>query len=353
MTRWGEAKDTLKFRLGRGLGIQELHASLLRGIEDLATAVGRIENRVAGTDASLARIDQRDAANRERLDAVVAATQRLEERLRVSEEERARLAREISLFRQDDELWAHDILAALSPLVPAMRRNDVVLDAAASLAMTSLDHEVPRGTANDYTRSPRFVRACEDLRSGPLHFLDLGCAGGGLVLDFALRGHLAVGLEGSDYSLRAQRAAWRLLPRQLFTCDVVKPFSLKRAPSGEKLTFDVVSAWELLEHLPAQDFPQFLANVGAHLAPGGVFVGSVATFPDTDPISGRAYHVTIQPRSWWTTLFAENGFVAAVDHPFTVADFCRGTGNGVFDWDVRTNPELGFHFVLQRIGASR
>lgn len=317
MTRWTEAKDTLKYRLGRGLGIQELHASLLRGIEDLALAVGRIEQRLGA-----------------------------------SEEERARLARELQLLRNENELWSHDILAALSPLVPAMRRTDIVLEAAAPLAATRLDHEVPRGTANDYTRSPRFVRACERLRSGPLHFLDLGCAGGGLVLDFALRGHVAVGIEGNDFSLRAQRAAWRLLPHQLFTCDLLKPFTLRRAPSGETWAFDVVSAWELLEHLPAEALPQFLANVGAHLAPDGIFVGSVATFPDNDPVSGRAYHVTLQPKSWWMSLFAANGFAAVDDHPFTVADFCRGTGNGVLDWDVRTNPELGFHFVLRRRGAS-
>ena len=35
--------------------------------------------------------------------------------------------------------------------------------------------------------------------------LDLGCAGGGMVHDFLDGGHVAVGLEGSDYCLKNQK----------------------------------------------------------------------------------------------------------------------------------------------------
>ena len=57
------------------------------------------------------------------------------------------------------------------------------------VAAASNDHKVPLGTINDNTRCPRFVAACERVFRKPLRFMDLGCAGGGLVLDFLLRGH--------------------------------------------------------------------------------------------------------------------------------------------------------------------
>jgi hypothetical protein len=54
--------------------------------------------------------------------------------------------------------------------------------------------------------------------------MDLGCSGGGIILDALLRGHMAIGLEGSDVSLKQQRAEWRVIPNHLFTCDITKPF---------------------------------------------------------------------------------------------------------------------------------
>jgi len=41
--------------------------------------------------------------------------------------------------------------------------------------------------------------------------MDIRCSGGGLVLDGILKGHFAIGLEGSDYSKKRQRAEWRLM----------------------------------------------------------------------------------------------------------------------------------------------
>jgi hypothetical protein len=57
--------------------------------------------------------------------------------------------------------------------------------------------------------------------------MDLGCSGGGLVFDFLLRGHTAVGIEGSDFSQKSQRAEWRLLNQcNLLTADITKPFQV-------------------------------------------------------------------------------------------------------------------------------
>jgi hypothetical protein len=161
---------------------------------------------------------------------------------------------------------------------------------------------------------------------------------------------LALGLEGSDYNLNRQQAEWRLLPKHLFTCDITKPFRLLTRTSGQAVKFDVISAFEVLEHLPEDTLPAFFGNVRNHLAAGGLFVASVATSESRDPVTGAVWHVTIKPREWWTHKAKESGLVA-VDGLFTVADFPRGSGNALSrwgDWNAETNPELGFHLVARQ-----
>ena len=49
-------------------------------------------------------------------------------------------------------------------------------------------------------------------------FLDLGCSGGQLVIDYIDRGHLGIGLEGSNYSVINKRANWpKYHNKNLFT----------------------------------------------------------------------------------------------------------------------------------------
>src|SRR5262249_44912073 len=149
----------------------------------------------------------------------------------------------------------------------------------------------------DNTRLPRFVSACERFfitrgeQPRRLTYLDLGCAGGGLVLDFLLRGHEAFGIEGSDFSLLAQRGEWGLLPGNLFTADITKPFSLNRATDGTPICCDVLSAWEVMEHIADEDLPQLFDNILRHMKQDGFFVGSIATEPvPIDKKTGAIYH---------------------------------------------------------------
>src|ERR1041385_1718164 len=89
------------------------------------------------------------------------------------------------------------------------------------VALESRDHIVPGGTMMDDTRGKTFVALCAKLfiekYNRPYAFLDLGCSSGGLVEETLklresehYRKHpiTAVGLEGSDYSLARNRAAW-------------------------------------------------------------------------------------------------------------------------------------------------
>ncbi|MFQ5851914.1 MAG: class I SAM-dependent methyltransferase [Candidatus Binatia bacterium] len=216
------------------------------------------------------------------------------------------------------------------------------------VASGSDDHRFPRGTAKDNTRYPRFSRKVEEVFGRKVKYLDLGCAGGGLVWDFLLRGHFAVGLEGSDYSLRNQRALWRVIPNHLFTCDITKPFRLVELKTESTVHFDIISCWEVLEHIREADLPCLLANIHRHLDAGGLFVASVATFEDFDRETGAVWHVTVKDGGWWENLLREHNF-EITQGLFEPLDFPRGSGNGREDWSVITNPELGFHVVAKRV----
>jgi cyclopropane fatty-acyl-phospholipid synthase-like methyltransferase len=187
--------------------------------------------------------------------------------------------------------------------------------------------------------------------------MDLGCAGGGLVLDFLIRGHVSVGVEGSDYSKKECRAEWRVISSHLFTADITEDFRFRDA-AGNTARFDVITAWEVLEHIPEDKLPGLFSNVLAHLKPTGLFVASVATFEDKDPATGAVWHVTVKPKEWWIENLERSGLVP-IESPFSLRDYVRGSGNprvgptGKFDWDAGQNPELGFHIAAMPASAGR
>jgi SAM-dependent methyltransferase len=224
-------------------------------------------------------------------------------------------------------------------------KHHVTLESEHKVALTSNDHIAPWGTKQDNTRSARFVHACEAHFKRPLRGLDLGCSGGGVVFDFLVRGHLAFGLEGSDFSLKAQRAEWRTIGDYLFTCDISKPFKLIDLDSGKLQQFDVISMWEVLEHIEAIDLMHLFANVKSHLAPDGIFVGSIGLLPDI--VNGVNYHRTVESPDWWRLCFQSNGLAMVENTIFGFYDFCRGCGNGPMDPDFSKRPDMGFHFVAR------
>src|SRR5262249_29710921 len=141
-----------------------------------------------------------------------------------------------------------------------------------------------------------------------VRLLDLGCAGGGLVRSLLADGCLAVGIEGSDVSKRFRLAEWGTCPWHLFTADLTHPFTVWQRGGGA-CTFNGVTAWEVLEHIPEPRVRDVIANVARHLDVGGYFIGSVDTAPDGNPLTGAVYHHTLRPKEWWLNAFAEQGFV--------------------------------------------
>lgn len=262
-----------------------------------------------------------------------------------------------AILKQQEEQEARlsDLTARILASTPHAARAPVRLKTEFPLAAKSVDHLHPRGVKDSYFRWPRFVAACERHFQRPLKFVDLGCAGGGVVLDFLVRGHCGVGLEGSDYALRNLRAEWRTIPRNLFTCDISRPFELLDAQTGEPFKADVISMWEVLEHIPSDRLPVLFKNIRDHLADDGLFVGSVATFADHH--EGVQYHATLEPRAWWEEALRENGLVVTTEPIFDRFDYCRGIGRDAvdssyydetFDTTGIAQRRPGFHVVARR-----
>lgn len=235
------------------------------------------------------------------------------------------LSHSISEVHNHIDYTYRDIMIVLENQLDFIGKHRIRLLTEYPVASDSLDHQYPHGTAQDNTRYPRFIRACERLlkKERGLSFLDLGCSGGGMVLDAVLRGHLGIGLEGSDFSLVSQRAEWRLLKNNLFTCDIARPFSLIDETSGERQQFDVITAWEVLEHIREENLPVLFENIRLHLKPNGIFVGSVADWDDIDPQTGINWHCCVHPHTWWEAKVTSLGFDCH-ENWFSPYDMARG-----------------------------
>ena len=267
-----------------------------------------------------------------------------------------------ALVQNRDEIHRHldfsyrDIMIALERQKTYLPEMGIRLITEYPIAYQSLDHLYPHGTIRDNTRYPRFIEKCEELLKpyDTLAFLDLGCSGGGMVLEAALRGHISIGLEGSDCSKKEQRAEWRLLGNRLQTCDITKPFKLENSKGGT-YRFNIITAWEVLEHIAEDDIPQLMENIRNHLAARGYFVASIANWDDIDPVSGVNWHVTCHPYGWWKDKFESSGFTVCSEL-FAPIDLARGGYNPPHCYEAPysdIDETRTFHIVVQNNSYER
>ncbi len=168
-------------------------------------------------------------------------------------------------------------------------------------ASDSPDFLRPWGARNDETYCPGFTKWLLSSYGKGCYYLDLGCAGGGLVADARAAGIEAIGIDGSDEPQRIARPPWMKYPEAFFNADISQPFEVYLGLIP--VMFHVISAWEVPEHIPEIRLPQFFMNIKRHLSSDGSFVGTVSQNTDQD------YHQTVKPRDWWVQKFQENGFV--------------------------------------------
>jgi len=161
------------------------------------------------------------------------------------------------------------------------------------VAFDSIDHIKPHGTANDNYTNIEFIKEVEDFFYGrKINYMDLGCAGGQLAIDFFNRGHFAIGLEGSDFSLIRKRANWENHSNTtLFTCDISRPFEIL-GDNDNRVLFDCITANEVLEHIPRERLNVLMENIYNHLKDDGIFIGSVS-------ITTEPWHVSVFSKEIW------------------------------------------------------
>jgi len=165
------------------------------------------------------------------------------------------------------------------------------------IAINSPDHIQPWGTMRDNSTSKEFIEEILNyFNNKSINFMDLGCSGGQLVIDFLKRNNNSIGLEGSDYSAKNKRANWKnYYNENLFTCDISKPFQVFL--NDKPYNCDCISAWEVIEHLTKEGLEIMFDNIQRHLKPEGIFVGTISTKEDV--INGFALHQTVLSKDEW------------------------------------------------------
>ena len=231
----------------------------------------------------------------------------------------------------------------------AFNASDIVeLKTKYPIATFSHDHINPNSTTEGVFRPTFFVQNCISVLGQDIKCLDLGSGGAGLVFEYAMNHVLAIGVDGSDFCRKNRIGFWPLLSNNLFTCDITKPFSFLSRDTQTLIDFDVITMWEVLEHIAESDLLNLFSNISRHLGNKGYFIGSISLIEYTDNI-GTPYHVTLKSREWWKEKFIESGLVMLENHPFNEKLFCRGNGPRFQDLhNYSLNPHEGFWFVAQR-----
>ncbi len=239
--------------------------------------------------------------------------------------------------------------------VQLLKHNDnLALHTNYPIAVESNDYLHPESTVEGRNKSIRFVTACERIyQDQEISLLDMGCGAGGLVFGFASRGHDAIGIDGSDHCKNIGVGYWNVLPENFLNCDITKEFQVFDETSGLPAKFDVITMWEVFEHIPEDHIHDVLLNVRKHMHSESYFVGTISLLEYYDEATGVVYHVTLKPKTWWAKVFAECGLEMVEDSPFGKYEYARGLGGNYQDRiDYYKNPEAGFHFVAKSIAQA-
>lgn len=252
---------------------------------------------------------------------------------------------ELCLDLEEQNKAIRKVMLRLSELQGAnstWKKNKFNVKTQKPVAYDSPDHINPWGTKRDNSTNFAFNLRIADMFPPPnLRVLDLGCSGGGFVKSIHEMGCLGIGVEGSDYSQKNKRAEWATIPNHLFTADISVPFEVTAtAPQGQsdRQTFNIITAWEVLEHLKPEDLPGVWSNIRNHLEPDGFFIGSISLRDDI--INGVNLHQTVKPMEWWIEHIEKNGLK---NHPDRVKNF----GNDWVRWEK--NAAGSFHVILSKI----
>lgn len=154
--------------------------------------IAEIAQRLGGEIAT--HVDRLQASQKAQAEEILSAITNSVDMIRSSQVDRWKFQEFEGLLRY---LRRQEYLRAIrdgSLAVPRLETDHPV-------AISSNDTKYPRGSKNDNSIVPRFNHKLYQFLGVQtrLRVLDLGCAGGGFVRSLIDDGHLAVGLDGSDY----------------------------------------------------------------------------------------------------------------------------------------------------------
>ncbi len=183
------------------------------------------------------------------------------------------------------------------------------------LALDSHDHQDPKGAIYDNSKNYRFNEKIysyfidrQNIHKKNIKVLDLGCAGGGSVRDFLEGGCTAIGIDGSDASLNLKRGEWATLANHyLFTADITKEFQIVDG-SNENCKFDLITSWEVMEHIKIDELVVLLKNINNHLKDTGLVIVSIDITEDISE-TGLKLHQTVGSQKYWVNLFKKHNLV--------------------------------------------
>lgn len=206
------------------------------------------------------------------------------------------------------------------------------------LATGSLDYQEPYGVKENSSNTQFNTKLYELYKNNSLIILDIGCDGGGFVVQCVKDGHDAVGIDGSDFQLLTPDSNWNKYPNRFFTCDVSKPFYF------DEYIFDVITSWETLEHLDEDGIDTLLETINKYVKQHSLFIGTIACHID------KSYHLTIEQPKWWFNKFNQHRWQYSqnlVDYFDT--DWIRRLHKPakIIDGIIKDNSS-GFHFVCTK-----
>lgn len=191
--------------------------------------------------------------------------------------------------------------------------NKWYLDTKHPVASESVDYLDPRVAPVDNYQNLAFNAKLYQLVKPPMSVLDLGCGGGGFVHTVLDEGNEAVGLEGNSIIKDLMMQEWPKIPGNLFTCDVTHPFVLHLG-NEIPFQFDVITAWEFVEHIEEKDLPQVWKNMRDHLKDGGLFIMTTPSDITHPPKRGLDHHRTRRAWDWWQATIEAAGFKRRPDY---------------------------------------
>jgi SAM-dependent methyltransferase len=141
----------------------------------------------------------------------------------------------------------------------------------------------------DHDVSQNYAALLEAIEGHPPYaILDLGCGPGRDLRQFRLRGHEAVGLDGSG--------AFVAMARSYSGCEVLEQnFLAMELPEGR---FDGVFANASLFHVPSRELPRILLELYRTLKPGGVLFSSNPRGQNEEGLNGGRYCCFFDLDTW-------------------------------------------------------